>query len=105
TVMAKLVTDAEAQAAEQDATAQEDRLLVAMHNRPTGSLIDWAADCRWFTDGDPARPNKFLAHRLANRLRKDKLVATERQNLVLTQAGKKAAKNALAEQAKKAAQG
>ena len=103
TVMAELVTEAEAAATEEAAVDQEDKMLIAMHRRPDGSLIQWATDCRWFVAGDPTKPNKALAHRVANRLKRDKLVAgEERRNLALTKTGKAAAKKALAQQASKA---
>jgi hypothetical protein len=102
TVMAQIVTEAEAVATEQASIAQEDQLLIAMHNRPHGNLIQWATDCRWFVASDPLKPNRGLAHRVTKRLEKDKLVAKEGRDLVLTKAGKAAAKKALAEHAKPA---
>jgi hypothetical protein len=102
TVMARIVSEAEAVATELLAVDQEDRLLIAMHNRPQGSLVQWATDCRWFVAGDPLKPNRGLSHRVIKRLEKDKLVAKEGRDLVLTKTGKAAAKKALAQQAKPA---
>ena len=101
TVMAEIVSEADAAATEEAAADQEDKLLVAMHNNPRGSALQWAADCQWFVAGDPLKPNRGLAQRLLKRLQDDKLVGKEGRDLVLTKSGKAAAKKALAQPEKK----
>ncbi len=97
TVMAEIVTEADAAATEEAAVDQEDKLLIAMHERPRGSTVQWATDCHWFVAGDPLKPNRGLAQRVLKRLEKDKLVGKEGRDIVLTKAGKAAAKKALAQ--------
>jgi hypothetical protein len=102
TVMAELVTEAEAAAAEETTVDQEDQLLIAMHRRPDGSTVQWASDCRWHVAGDPTKPNRGLAQRVLKRLQADKLVAKEGRDLVLTKTGTAAAKKALGDSPKQA---
>jgi AAA domain len=95
TVVASFVTPAQAEVAQAGAVKQEDALLAAMKDNPRGSLATWAAACGWLINGSLARPNKQLASRVANRLKKDKLVAKVGRDFVLTRAGRKQAGNAL----------
>jgi hypothetical protein len=104
TVMAEIVTDAEAAEAAEKGVFQEDRLLVAMLNSPRGSLVEWASRCGWFVRGNLQKPNKELARRVMTRLMKDKLVAKDGREFVLTpKAGKAAAEKAAAQKKSSAA--
>ncbi|MPZ39843.1 MAG: AAA family ATPase [Rhizobiales bacterium] len=94
TVVAQVVTDAEAAEAEAKGLFQEDKILLAIMDRPNGSLAEWASDCGWFLHGDRSRPNKPLAQRVVDKLKRDKLVEKEGRQIVLTKAGKTAAKKA-----------
>jgi AAA domain len=94
TVVASVVTPEQAEVAQAGALGQEDALLAAMKDNPRGSLAAWATACGWLINGDPTRPNKQLAFRVANRLKKDKLVNKEGRGFLLTKAGKKAATKA-----------
>jgi hypothetical protein len=94
TVMAEIITEAEAEATEQAAEFQEDRLLVAMSKRPRSSMIDLARECGWFVSGDLQKPNKSLVNRVIGRLKRDKLVTKDGRDYVLTKPGKSAAKKA-----------
>jgi hypothetical protein len=92
TVMAEVVSEAEATANAAAALAQEDQLLIAMLHRPRATLEQWASACRWFVNGDPQKPNKSAAHRVMKRLAEDNLVKKEGRDFILTTAGKTAAK-------------
>jgi hypothetical protein len=91
TVVASFVTPEQAEVAQASAVSQEDALLAAMKDNPRGSLATWATACGWLIGGDPTRPNKQLAFRVANRLKRDKLVTKEGREFLLTKAGMKAA--------------
>jgi AAA domain len=65
TVMAEVVTTAQAEAVEKASLGQEDRLLQAMLSRLNGSLSEWAVDCGWFLPakaGETAQPNNPAHH-------------------------------------------
>jgi hypothetical protein len=90
TVMAEVVTDEQAAENEQKAVWQENRLLAAMIAVPHGSLADWAQHCGWMLQarpGEPAKPNKQLAHRVIVRLIENKYVTQSGRNYTLTKAG------------------
>jgi AAA domain len=94
TVMAEVVTAAQADAVEKASLGQEDRLLQAMLGRLNGSLSDWATDCGWILPAKPGetpQPNKSIVQRIMKRLVDDKLAKKSRGSYALTPAGKKAA--------------
>jgi AAA domain len=91
TVLAQVVTEAEARANELNAVDQEDRLLSVMMKRPGATLEKWAQDCSWFVAGDLAKPNKSRAQRVMKRLERSKLVEKDGRDFVPTKAGAKAA--------------
>jgi AAA domain-containing protein len=94
TVMAEVITDAEAEATETRAVGQEDKLLVAMSNNPMGSLTEWARACRWYMHGNPEQPDKKRAENVMRRLKRTKLVSMKGRDHVLTKDGNRAAKKA-----------
>lgn len=94
TVMAEIVSDAEAEANETRAMGQEDKLLVAMLNNPAGSLAEWARACRWFKNGTPDTPDKKRSENVMNRLKRLKLISKKGRDYVLTKDGRQAAKKA-----------
>jgi hypothetical protein len=92
TVMAILVTDAEAEAVEATSVHQENQLLSAIQASPRGSLTAWATACGWFINGDRNRPNKQQAQRIAKRLTSvsPKLLTKNGRGYAITKAGKEA---------------
>jgi hypothetical protein len=95
TVLAEPVSDAELTENEAKARFQEDRMLLAMFKRPSGSLAQWALDCGWHSR-DPhssePQPNKSLAQRVMKRLKKTNMVTTKGRDIEFTKDGLKAAK-------------
>jgi hypothetical protein len=95
TVMAEVVTDAQAEENEEKAVLQENRLLAAMVAMPHGSLADWAQHCGWMLQarpGQPSQPYKSLAQRVMKRLIENKFVTKNGPAYVLTKLGIEAAR-------------
>jgi hypothetical protein len=93
TVMARVISDAQAQEAEAAAIFQENALLQAMSDDPNGSLAKWAEKCGWMSpgkDGGQPQPKKWLVQRVLSRLEDHKFVSKAGRNYGLTNAGKKA---------------
>jgi hypothetical protein len=93
TVIAKVISDAQVQEAEEVAIFQEKALLAVMSDEPGGSFADWAKKCGWMTmpkDGKPAEPKKWLVQRVLARLEEQKLVSKVGRSYKLTGAGEKA---------------
>ena len=90
TVMAEVVTDAQAAENEEKARFQENRLLAAMVAKPHGSLSDWAEHCGWYLPakpGEQARAYKSLVARVVKRLVDNGLVQKKGANCTLTKTG------------------
>jgi hypothetical protein len=90
TVMAEVVTDAQAAENEEKAVFQENRLLAAMVAKPHGSLADWAQHCGWMLQarpGEAPKPNKSLAQRVTARLIENKFVHKDGRSYTLTKSG------------------
>jgi hypothetical protein len=88
------LTEQEQRAAEANSRDDEDTVLVALLNSETGilSMMAVAEACNWLTHS--GSPNKSRVRRAADRLKKSKLVASDRDGLSLTAKGKKAAEKA-----------
>jgi hypothetical protein len=95
TVMASIVTDAEAEENEAKAAFQENKLLAAMLAEPNGSFAAWAKHCGWMTQalpGEEAQPYKSLVHRVMKRLTENRFVTKNGRAHALTKAGIEATK-------------
>jgi DnaB-like helicase N terminal domain/AAA domain len=95
TVMAEIATDAAILEAEEKAAIQDKRLLLAIFDRPSGSIAQWALDCGWTMTakpGEEARPYKSLVQRVLKRLTERALVKATGDGHSLTAAGNKTAK-------------
>jgi hypothetical protein len=91
TVVAQVISETERQSKAADTRSDEDAVLMALlvfdEGTASGSAV--ARNLGWFrSNGDPARQR---ATRVADRLRKARLLAEERGALVLTEKGRKAA--------------
>jgi hypothetical protein len=87
TVIALPLSETEQQQAEAGSRNDEDQLLGAMADGFRRSMSDLAKDMHWRTkDG---KPYKARVQRASDRLKKSKLVASERGTLVLTKTGQK----------------
>jgi hypothetical protein len=94
TVIAESLTEQEQHAAEASSHNDEDTVLIALLNSETGilSMMAVADACKWLTRS--GSPNKSRVQRAADRLKKSKLVVSDRDGLNLTAKGKKAAEKA-----------
>lgn len=88
-VVARWVSDEEAEGLEQKQSADEDTLLRVMRDFPHGSMSEWAVKCG-FTKG-MGEPQKWRVQRLLVALEVAKLVVNERHQWRLTKSGKSAA--------------
>ncbi len=91
TVVAQVISETERQSKAADTRSDEDAVLMALlvfdEGTASGSAV--ARQLGWFrSNGDPARQR---ATRVADRLRKARLLSEERGALVLTEKGRKAA--------------
>ena len=85
TVMARLITAKERDAAEDTGQKNKAQLLAAMAKMPGASLAVLAEKLEWFTkDG---KPYKSLVQRLLNALREEKMIKKESGRWVLTKKG------------------
>jgi AAA domain len=95
TVMAEVASDEAIEEAEEKAAFQDKRLLVAMSDRPGGSIAQWAQDCGWTLTakpGEQAKPHKSLVYRVLTRLVESSLVKKNGNTHSLTTAGKNTVK-------------
>ncbi|MFO1099749.1 MAG: AAA family ATPase [Xanthobacteraceae bacterium] len=86
TVVSRLVSEEEIQEAEHTAVSQEDQLLTAILEDPKGTLETWATACGW--------KNKYVAMRVAEQLKKLRLIRKRGRDIVLTKDGRSAATKA-----------
>jgi hypothetical protein len=94
TVRAMLISESEEESQAQNTRGDEDKLLAALLKDPDRSVADLARACNWTSPN--GEPYKSKVHRILERLSKvrPKLVAKVRDQWALTDAGKKAARNA-----------
>jgi hypothetical protein len=93
TVMAEFLTDDAIADDEEKVAFQNNRLLLAIADRPDGSIAQWAQDCGWMTTAKPGedpKPYKSLVQRVLKRLTQDKRLKKEGSGYTLTASGKKA---------------
>lgn len=90
TVIAKHLGEAEKEAIEQANRSDEQRLLIAINANGKLSYAEYAVASGFFIAGDRAKPNKDKARNLIRRklIKKDKWVAGEHKDYVLTPLGK-----------------
>jgi hypothetical protein len=101
TVVASHLTETAQEEIAIAARADEDKLLQAVHKKPTASVSDLARELGWLTKkGDPY---KSKVDRKIKRLQHEKLINRERDGLTLTEKGKKALKQAKGKKAPKEA--
>ena len=94
TVVASDLNEAKHNELKTTARTQEDQLLIAIGNSPSGSLADLANLVGWNTrDGEPY---KVMVGRVLKRLKNQKLINEGRDGLELTKTGKEALKAAQA---------
>jgi hypothetical protein len=96
TVIASAISEQQEQQREQDATGQEDALLVIMLANDGASISELATLAGWFWENKQGgqRPHKSKVDRVLKRLKHDHLVTLERKHWRLSEAGKKAAEKA-----------
>jgi hypothetical protein len=94
TVRAVLISESEEKKQVEHTRSDEDALLAALLKEPDRSVADLARACNWTSPN--GEPYKSKVHRLLERLSKvrPKLVAKVRDQWALTDAGKKAARDA-----------
>lgn len=85
TVMAEVVSDEQAEEVERKSQAEEDRLLIAIDEKPDGTYVEWGAACGY---------SKSQVGRLVDGLRREKLVMKAGRSHKLTKDGKEAAERA-----------
>ena len=90
TVIAKALSDKERREAEANSRGDEDDVLRILAENDRLSLVALATALGWTTQA--GEPNKSKVQRLAERLKKGKLVETDRSGLSLTPKGKEEAK-------------
>ena len=88
TVIARPLTDAERDTADQGVRGDQDALLQSMHEHPGLSFAGHASRLFWLYKN--GQPDKTKVSRLMFALKADKLVKKERGKWVLTPAGEKA---------------
>jgi hypothetical protein len=75
TVMAEVLTNDALADDEEKTVLQNNRLLLAIADRPDGSIAQWAQDCGWMTTAKPgerSKAYKSLVQRVLKRLTQDK---------------------------------
>ncbi len=97
TVIANELSKEDQRARVSDVRQEEDSILMLLHqNKGTFSYAEIASEMDWYVGADK-RPNKVKVQRLMKRLTASKLVDVDRDGVVLTKKGEKAAENAAAE--------
>ena len=90
TVIAKTLSDTERREAEASSRGDEDGVLGILAENDHLSMVALATSLGWTTHA--GEPNKSKVQRLVERLKKAKLVETDRSGLSLTPKGKAEAK-------------
>jgi hypothetical protein len=93
TVRVVPVSEQEAEDMARSDRQTDDQLLIAMSDNPGASVATLARACGWIKNG---RPQKSKVQRIVARLARHGLVATVRGVVALTEAGRKAVKEARA---------
>jgi RecA-family ATPase len=89
-IVARLQSDDEADAASRKAMREENTVLELLRRYPGITVKDIAINAGWV--GNTGVPNKAKVHRLLNGLKKDKLVKLERRKWTLTETGQREVK-------------
>jgi hypothetical protein len=90
TVIAKALSDSERREAEANSRSDEDAILLTLAQNERLSMVALASSLGWMTHAGDA--NKSKVQRVAERLKKAKLVESDRSGLSLSPKGKEEAK-------------
>lgn len=88
-VIARAITEKEIEAAEERATRDEDRVLLAMHQNAGASIAHLCSLLGFISSG--GKPQKSVMYRILDRLKNERLACIYRRKWTLTDAGKEAA--------------